>query len=65
VTAIPGHVLRPWLTQLAFWSGYPVDVVVSADASVEWAEIWTDALLAVPERHLRVRFVLPNRGVLP
>lgn len=63
VTAVPGRVLRPWLSQLAFWSGRPIHVVLGADAPASWLEVWTDALAAVPERDLEVEFRLPrDRG---
>jgi hypothetical protein len=42
---------------LARWHGGPIDVVLSA-ADPCFSEVWTDALCAVPERYLRVRFVL-------
>ena len=61
VTAIPGRVLTRLLSQLAFWSGRPVHVVLDADASASWLEVWIDALAAVPERHLRVEFRLPEK----
>ena len=60
VTVVPGRVLRPWLSQLAFWSGRPIRVVLGADAPASWLEVWTEALTAVPERHLRVEFRLPR-----
>ena len=60
VTAVPGRVLRSWLSQLAFWSGRPILVVLGADAPASWLEVWAAALAEVPERHLRVEFRLPR-----
>jgi hypothetical protein len=44
---------------LAFWSGWPVSVVLRVDATrAGWCEFWTDALCAVRACDLEVRFVL-------
>ena len=43
-------------SQLAYWNGYPVHVVLSVDEQAGWFSTWADALAAVPERHLRVEF---------
>jgi hypothetical protein len=49
--------LRRLLTMFSNWSGYPVDVVLSVDKQTAgWCEVWTDALCAVPARHLEVTF---------
>jgi hypothetical protein len=49
--------LRRLLTMFSDWSGYPVDVVLSVDKQTAgWCEVWTDALCAVPARHLEVTF---------
>ena len=56
-TAPQPQQVRRLLTLLARWHGGPIDVVLSA-ADPSFSEVWTDALCAVPERHLRVRFVL-------
>lgn len=61
-TTPPPQDMRLFLHLLALWQGSPVDVVLSADAPVSWVQAWTDALCAVPERHLSVRFVLERAG---
>lgn len=49
--------LRRLLTMFSHWNGYPVEVVLSVDKQTAgWCEIWTDALSAVPARHLEVSF---------
>lgn len=53
---MPVAVLHQWLSQLGYWGGAPVHVVISADGPVWWQEPWTDALAEAPVRHLRVRF---------
>ena len=57
----PARALRRLFSQLAFWSGYPVHVVLSVDAAAGWLEVWSDALAVVPERHARVEFRLSDR----
>ena len=61
-TAPQPRQVRRLLTLLACWHGGPIEVVLSA-ADPSFSEIWTDALCAVPERHLRVRFVLDRDAV--
>lgn len=56
-TAPQPQQVRRLLTLLARWHGGPIDVVLSA-ADPSFSEVWTDALCAVPGRHLRVRFVI-------
>lgn len=53
---LPPAVLYQLLSLLAFWSGRRLDVVLDAGRSGGWCEVWADALAAIPERHLRVRF---------
>jgi hypothetical protein len=61
-TALPGRELRRLLSMLSFWSGWPVRVVLSVDAqTASWCEVWTDALCAVPERHLEVQFQMAGQ----
>ena len=55
-TALPGRLLRQLVTQLALWTGWPVDVVLSVEDPADFNEVWIAELLAVPDRHLRVRF---------
>jgi hypothetical protein len=47
-----------WLLKMfSSWSGCPVDVVLCVDKETAgWCEVWTDALCAVPGRHLRLIF---------
>jgi hypothetical protein len=54
----PASSLRRLFSQLAFWSGYPVHVVLSVNEQAKWLETWAAALAAVPERHLRIEFRL-------
>jgi|SRR6266851_1108042 len=50
---------RRLLAMLAFWSGWPVNVVLRVDATTAgWCEWWTDAFCAVRARDLEVRFEL-------
>jgi hypothetical protein len=53
---------RRLITILAMWSGAPMRVALSAGDPAGWAEIWTDNLCAVPERHLEVHIRIPRRG---
>lgn len=51
------RVLQELIRAMAFWSGWPVQVVLHVDAQTAgWCEVWTDALAAVPMRDLEVRF---------
>ena len=60
-TALPPRELRRLFAMLAFWSGWPVSVVLRVDATTAgWCEWWTDALCAVRVRDLEVRFVLSD-----
>ena len=62
-TAPQPRQVRQLLTLLARWHGGPVHVVLSA-ADTGFSEVWTDALCAIPERHLRVRFALDGKRAL-
>jgi hypothetical protein len=56
-TAIPPAQLRRLLSGLAFWSGWRVRLALSVDAETAgWCECWSEALGAVPARHLEVCF---------
>jgi hypothetical protein len=58
-TALPKAKLRGLLRMLSFWSGWPVTVALSVEADAAgWCEWWTDALCAVPEGQVEVRFEL-------
>ena len=59
---LPPGALYQFLSLLAFWSGRRLDVVLDAGRSVGWCEVWADALAAVPERHLRIRFDIEAEG---
>jgi len=56
--ALPPPALYQLLSLLAFWSGRRLTVALDAAAPAWWLEVWADALAAVPERHVRVRFDL-------
>lgn len=59
--SLPPPVLYELLSLLAFWGGRRLDVALDAAGPAWWLEVWTDALAAVPERHLRVRFDLSHQ----
>lgn len=56
--------IRRVLSVLSLWHGAPVDVVLCVDGSAGWLEIWDDALLAVPERHATLRFLISRPTLL-
>jgi hypothetical protein len=56
--SLPPPALYQLLSLLAFWSGQRLAVVLDAAGPAGWCEVWADALAAVPERHIRVRFDL-------
>lgn len=56
--ALPPPALYQLLSLLAFWSGQRLDVALDATGPGGWCEVWADALAAIPERHLRLRFEL-------
>lgn len=58
----PAH-LRGAIAGLAFWSGWPVELVLCVgNEAAGWCEVWSDALGTVGERHLELRFRLPPDG---
>jgi len=59
--SLPPAALYQLLSQLAFWSGQRLDVALDAAGPAWWSEVWADALAAIPERHLRVRFDLSRQ----
>lgn len=55
-TALSPVGLRRLFTRLSFWSGWPVELVLSVDeATAAWCDVWIDALRDVPEHHLEIR----------
>lgn len=59
VTTMPRQELRRLLQTLSFWSGWPVELVLPADAATgAWFDWWTAAIDATPVDHLVVRFDL-------
>jgi hypothetical protein len=56
--------MRRLLRTLSLWHGGPVDVVLCVDGSAGWLEIWDDALLTVPERHVTLRFLISRDTLL-
>jgi hypothetical protein len=59
--SLPAPVLYQFLSLVAFWGGQQLDVALDAAAPAWWLEAWADALAAVPERHIRVRFDLSRQ----
>jgi len=56
-TVIPPVQFRRLISGLAFRSGWPVRLALPVDAAtVGWLEVWSEAISAVPERHLEVRY---------
>jgi len=61
-TAVPRKGLVRLVKKMSFMSGYPVEFVLSVDKEkAGWCEWWTERLVVIPERHLKVRFVI-QRG---
>ena len=58
---LPRFALHQLMAQLSYWTGERIDAVLYADGPAGWVEVWSDALADVPERHLRVRFVVEDR----
>ncbi len=66
VTTVPLTQLRPLFRTLSFWSGWPVELVLPADAAVaNWFTWWSEIIAQIPERHLHVRFALPPEVAAP
>jgi hypothetical protein len=67
VTAVPHTQMRRLFKQLAFLSGWPVELVLPVDVgTAAWFEWWTDTIVDIPADHLQVRFAinrLPPRGM--
>lgn len=59
--SLPTPALYQLLSLLAFWGGRRLDVALDAGGPAWWLEVWADALAAVPERHIRVRFDLSRQ----
>lgn len=53
--------LHQLVAQLSYWTGERIDAVLYADDPPGWVEVWSDALADVPERHLRLRFIVEDR----
>ncbi len=60
-SALPPSAFHQLLAWLEFWSGRRLDVVLDAASPAGWCEVWSDALAAVPERRVRVRFDLSRQ----
>jgi len=53
----PTRELRHLFRKLSFWSGWPIELVLPADAATDaWFDSWTTAIDRVPVDHLHVRF---------
>jgi len=58
-TAIPAGELGSLFRMLSFWSGWPVGLVLPADAGTgAWFAWWSDVIAQMPADHLQVRFAL-------
>jgi hypothetical protein len=58
---VPSSVMKKDVARLVraldFWSGWPVACVLCVDKETAcWCEWWTDILVDIPERHLKVRY---------
>lgn len=56
--SLPPAALYQLLSLLVFWSGRRLTVALDAAGPAWWCEVWADALAAIPEHHIRVRFDL-------
>ncbi len=55
-TALPRPVAARFARELAFWSGWSVSCVLSADEeAVRWCDWWTDLLADISAQHLELR----------
>lgn len=61
-SALPPSAFHQLLAWLEFWTGRRLDVVLDAAGPAWWCEVWSDALAAVPERRVRVRFDLSRQA---
>ena len=58
-TAVPARKLKRLVEELSFWSGYLVECALSVEREgASWCEWWTDRLAVIPERHLKVSFII-------
>jgi hypothetical protein len=56
-TAVPQRTATHLVRGLTFWSGWPVECVLSVDReAASWCEWWTDLLAGIPEHHLKLRY---------
>lgn len=63
VTTLPLADVRSLFRILSFWSGWPVELVLPAEAgAAEWFAWWSDLVAQIPGDHLRVRFVADSTG---
>jgi hypothetical protein len=61
-TSPPAVLMRRGVAALAFWSGWPVELVLCVGLEAgAWCDVWCDALKDVAEDHLDLRFRLPRR----
>lgn len=55
-TALPRQAAARFAQELAFWSGWPVSCVLSADEeATRWCQWWTDLLADISAQHLELR----------
>lgn len=63
-TAVPKRDLRRLAHGMAFWSGYPIQCVLSVEAeATSWCEWWVEQLAAIHVRHLELVFEHKTTGV--
>jgi hypothetical protein len=61
-TAVPLRDLRRLARGLAFWSGYPVQCVLSVGTGdLGWCGWWLDHLSVIPADHLALQMVRDER----
>jgi len=57
-TPMPGREFGRVIRTLGFWSGWPVELVLPVAVETAcWFEVWSDAIAAIPEDHLKLRLV--------
>ena len=56
-TSLPPWLLRRLMRAMAFWSGWPVELVLPvALETAPWWQWWADALAEAPDEDLHIRF---------
>jgi hypothetical protein len=56
-SSLPVFELRRLISRLSFFSGYPLECVLSVDKAVtDWCDWWHELLDSIPARHLQIRY---------